>query len=49
MRRKSRSLVAVAVVLGIGVLLALYWTQDSSPVDMLKALHGAPASGGHGS
>jgi len=49
MRRRSRSLMTVAVVLGIGVLLVLFWTWGSSPVDVLRALHGSPGSGAHGS
>jgi len=48
MRQRTRSLLTVALLLGIGVVAVLYWTQDSSPVDFLRALHGQGA-GGHGS
>jgi len=48
MRQRTRSLLAVALLLGVGVLVVLYWTQDSSPVDLLRALHGESAAG-HGS
>ncbi len=48
MRQKTRSLLAVALLLGLGVLVALYWAEDSSPVDFLRALHGEGAAS-HGS
>jgi len=47
MRQRTRTLLTVVVLLGLAVVAVLYWTQDSSPVDLLRSLHGQSA--GHGS
>ncbi len=54
MRKQTRSLLVVTIVLLVAAAVVLYWTQGATPVDLLYRLHGRPApqgapAGGHGS